>query len=394
MIKSYLVMDKGLIAGKVYHLEKRVTMGRSGDNIIHVSDSSVSRHHAVLYFEKDRAVVEDLGSHNGTFVNQKPVKRALLADGDVLRIGSVVLRFLQEEITEAEALLAETLEVAQSTVSVSAPDRGAPGGSQRLMEVISKVPLFASLDDDALARVSQLSRLAVFDRGRIIFRQGDRAESLYIILDGKAQVSTRDQHGKDLLIAILSDGQCFGETSFLTGAPQPATVQTVEETLLGEVRFGPLRDLMGRSPLLKAVLEAHCRERLREAESRKREAGLIERRRYPRFNERLRITLSVPASDRARAEGRRNLFPCTSADISVSGVRVQSHDRTLAGLPLGSHLALEIRLPDPWGPFHSLGALRNLVEERDGTRFTYLMGIEFLKMSVPDRKKLEGFLQP
>ena len=394
MVKSYLVMDKGLIAGRVYYLESRLTLGRSPDNAIHVSDPSVSRHHAALYFVGGQAVVEDLGSHNGTFVNERPVKKAFLATGDVLKIGNVPLRFLQEEVTGTDPSLAETLEVAQSTVSVGAKDSGVSRGSLRLMEVISRVPLFSGLEDEALARLSQLSRLAVFDRGRIILRQGDRAKSLYIILDGKVRVYIQDQQGKNLLLAILADGQFFGETSLLTGDPQYATIQAVEETLLGELGFDSLQELMGRSPLMRAVLEAHCRERLRETDSRKREAGLIERRKHARFNEQLQVALAVPSRDRAAAQRGGKVFPCASVDISVSGIRVQSEDRALVGLPFGGQLLLEIRLPDPWGPVHCVGALRNLMEEKEGARFIYFLGIEFLKMSPSDKKKLEGFLLP
>src|SRR5258707_3668307 len=64
-----------------------VTIARSPDNDIPVDNLAVSNHHAKVYFEAGRMVVEDLDSLNGTFVNDLRVERATLHDGDNIHIG-------------------------------------------------------------------------------------------------------------------------------------------------------------------------------------------------------------------------------------------------------------------------------------------------------------------
>jgi pSer/pThr/pTyr-binding forkhead associated (FHA) protein len=64
-----------------------VTIGRSPDNDLPVDNLAVSNHHARVYFEAGRLVVEDLDSLNGTFVNDLRVERATLHDGDSIWIG-------------------------------------------------------------------------------------------------------------------------------------------------------------------------------------------------------------------------------------------------------------------------------------------------------------------
>src|SRR5258707_4731703 len=64
-----------------------VTIGRSPDNDLPVDNLAVSNYHAKIYFEAGRMVVEDLDSLNGTFVNDLPVERATLHDGDNVHIG-------------------------------------------------------------------------------------------------------------------------------------------------------------------------------------------------------------------------------------------------------------------------------------------------------------------
>jgi len=64
-----------------------VTIGRAPDNDLPVDNLAVSNHHARVYYEGGRLVVEDLDSLNGTFVNDLRVERATLHDGDKIWVG-------------------------------------------------------------------------------------------------------------------------------------------------------------------------------------------------------------------------------------------------------------------------------------------------------------------
>jgi hypothetical protein len=75
-------------------LEESTTIGRTPSNAIALSDGSVSSNHARVLRTADGFVIEDVGSRNGTFINSEKVtgKRAL-ADGDVVRLGKVLMTF-------------------------------------------------------------------------------------------------------------------------------------------------------------------------------------------------------------------------------------------------------------------------------------------------------------
>lgn len=64
-----------------------ISIGRAPDNDLSVDNLAVSNHHARVYVEGGRLVVEDLDSLNGTFVNDLRVERATLHDGDSIWIG-------------------------------------------------------------------------------------------------------------------------------------------------------------------------------------------------------------------------------------------------------------------------------------------------------------------
>jgi hypothetical protein len=73
--------------------EDPIRIGRSPENDVTLSDSTVSRQHAEIVRDGDAWVVRDLGSSNGTKVNGAGVVEHMLADGDELRVGSANLRF-------------------------------------------------------------------------------------------------------------------------------------------------------------------------------------------------------------------------------------------------------------------------------------------------------------
>lgn len=75
-------------------LDAEQTIGRTPENNIVVADASISSHHARILRTPQGFVVEDLRSRNGTFVNgERVTEKRLLADGDLIRIGRVILIF-------------------------------------------------------------------------------------------------------------------------------------------------------------------------------------------------------------------------------------------------------------------------------------------------------------
>jgi hypothetical protein len=84
-----------LVAGeRVYRLDSPATvLGRSRQCDVVINDPNVSRRHAEVRREGDGWVLVDLESTNGVLVNGREVKRAALADGDRLQLGTTGLRF-------------------------------------------------------------------------------------------------------------------------------------------------------------------------------------------------------------------------------------------------------------------------------------------------------------
>ena len=80
-----------------------VYVGRSLDCAIRTDDAMVSRKHSMIRLESGRYWVEDLGSSNGTHVNDQRVSKQSLNHNDVVRCGSLWLRYIEDGPLQAAA---------------------------------------------------------------------------------------------------------------------------------------------------------------------------------------------------------------------------------------------------------------------------------------------------
>jgi predicted Zn finger-like uncharacterized protein len=94
-----LAVIQGAATGQIFSITKsRTTIGRSG-NDVDLDDPESSRQHAVVEIYGERAILRDLGSTNGTFVEMEKVDHIEITNQMEFRIGSHVLMFI---ITEVE----------------------------------------------------------------------------------------------------------------------------------------------------------------------------------------------------------------------------------------------------------------------------------------------------
>jgi cellulose synthase/poly-beta-1,6-N-acetylglucosamine synthase-like glycosyltransferase len=106
----------------------RVVVGRGSSANFVLLDEEVSREHFVIRSEGDEVLLEDLGSANGTYVNEERVRHIVpLQHGDTVQAGHIRLRFSTSESDSQEAILAEAQRRSTgSSVIEPSPDGGAP----------------------------------------------------------------------------------------------------------------------------------------------------------------------------------------------------------------------------------------------------------------------------
>ena len=98
-----LTIVKGPQSGETFELEdSEITLGRDPSNSIFLNDMTVSRHHAVIDLsglDSGAVTIQDLGSHNGTWVDGAIISKTYIKDGSTIQIGTFRLIFHTNRIS-------------------------------------------------------------------------------------------------------------------------------------------------------------------------------------------------------------------------------------------------------------------------------------------------------
>ena len=109
-----------------------------------------------------------------------------------------------------------------------------------LAEHLAGTPLFAALTPADRVALAGHMRLRRFERGEVVFHREDPAEHLYVIAAGTMKVSVPDEHGREVVVALLRGGDVFGDLALFDASPRSATVTALTETdllTLGRAEF-------------------------------------------------------------------------------------------------------------------------------------------------------------
>lgn len=108
-----------------------LTLGRAEDSMVQLADPSVSSRHATIKARPDGFYVQDLGSRNGTRLNDVVIEEALLKDGDRVAFGDVAAFFYSDTVPVLAAPVARppTPDVVVPLVTAAAPVTGIPRGA-------------------------------------------------------------------------------------------------------------------------------------------------------------------------------------------------------------------------------------------------------------------------
>lgn len=125
----------------------------------------------------------------------------------------------------------------------------------RIEAVLAATPVFRGLDDAELAEVAGLAEAFDLPAGEVLFRQGERAEQLYVLEAGRMDVVARLPGKREMLLSRVGAGDVLGELSLVVGGPRTASARAIEGTrglLISQEAFSRLR--MGLRPAGAAVM--------------------------------------------------------------------------------------------------------------------------------------------
>ena len=116
-------------------------------------------------------------------------------------------------------------------------------------EAILEVPLFEEMPIKALSKINDKLDAVLLPPNEAVFEKGEEADSMYIIESGRAQVELDTP-------VVLEKGDYFGEMGLVNNNPRTATITTLEEVKLLQLKKEDLEELFDEHPALFQAIEA------------------------------------------------------------------------------------------------------------------------------------------
>ena len=107
-----------------------------------------------------------------------------------------------------------------------------PTPQEMTLDAIRSVPLFASLDDEAAVNLRNLLRVNDVPTNTSLFRAGDEGDAMYLIEQGRVQITITDEDKKQIVLAELAQGDFFGEMAIIDGKQRSADATVMETARL------------------------------------------------------------------------------------------------------------------------------------------------------------------
>ena len=142
-----------------------------------------------------------------------------------------------------------------------------PNGEETA-RLLAQVEVFAGLEPRELEQVAQVAIPRSYERGEVIFREGDSGDTCYVVKTGSVSVMREHQDGRVIALAELRPGQIFGELAMFDHETRSATVETLEATTTVALLSGDVQRILKAHPEIGVKMLAALASRLRRANER------------------------------------------------------------------------------------------------------------------------------
>jgi len=134
--------------------------------------------------------------------------------------------------------------------------------------LLAATEVFGEVEPRELEEVAKVAVPRSWDRGQVIFREGDVGDTCYLLRSGAIVLTREHQDGRLVALAELRAGMLFGELAMFRGETRSATAEALEPTTAVALLAGDVQRLIRRNPDLALKLLASLAERVSRTNER------------------------------------------------------------------------------------------------------------------------------
>lgn len=131
---------------------------------------------------------------------------------------------------------------------------------------LNNVPLFSSLNEEQLVKVSKGVAFKDYKKGEVIFSTGDKADRLYIVCSGKMKIYNYTVDGREQILYIYSSGDFVGGFNLLKEDEYKYNAIALEDTTISTLTKSTFDEIIKRDPIITLKILEKAYDRIRWAE--------------------------------------------------------------------------------------------------------------------------------
>ena len=128
---------------------------------------------------------------------------------------------------------------------------------------LSSVDLFSGVQQDLLEPIVEQSTVQSLQRGDMLFSEGDQANDLYIVLEGRVAIANRSFDGRESVVALMESGDLFGEMPLFRPDGRSADARVLENSSVVVIPYVPVKSLYQEHPEMLWKIVDMLAERLK-----------------------------------------------------------------------------------------------------------------------------------
>jgi phosphoserine phosphatase RsbU/P len=121
----------------------------------------------------------------------------------------------------------------------------AASSAKKISTSLRKVQLFEGISEEDALRLQQLADTVTLAAGEVLFNEGEKGETFYVVLRGRVELVKRGRDGVVQKLAVTREGEAFGEMAILNQTPRSATARAIEASQLLEISRDDFNQLLG-----------------------------------------------------------------------------------------------------------------------------------------------------
>ena len=134
------------------------------------------------------------------------------------------------------------------------------------IELLQSVSIFWDLNEDELGHIANKMVAKHFENGNYIFLEDSEGEQCFFVLEGSVKVTRLSKDGREVILAMLNEGDFFGEMSLLDGESRSANVIALEKTKVLTLYRNDFIEVVNDYPQIAVQLLKELARRLRKSD--------------------------------------------------------------------------------------------------------------------------------